>query len=237
MAAQKRVAIVQSNYIPWRGYFDLIAAVDEFVLLDDVQYTRRDWRNRNQIKTPQGMRWLSIPVSVRGRYTQAIYETEVADVGWAEGHWRIVRQHYRDAPGYADASAFVEQLYASAPTHYLSEINRHFLTSICARLGISTPLTLSLDYSPVGEKTERLVDLCCKAGATCYVSGPTAKGYLDEGQFEGAGIAVEWFEYGPYPEYKQVHPPFADRVSILDTLLCTGNDAPRYVRPPELMAR
>ena len=100
MEGRKRVAIVQSNYIPWRGYFDLIASVDEFIVLDDVQYTRRDWRNRNRIKTPQGPQWLTIPVRVSGRYTQLICETEVEDDSWAERHWEIVRLNYRDAAGF-----------------------------------------------------------------------------------------------------------------------------------------
>jgi hypothetical protein len=231
MPEEKRVAIVQSNYVPWRGYFDLIASVDEFILLDDVQYTRRDWRNRNRIKTPEGTRWLGIPVKVSGRYSQAIYETEVADPGWAQRHWRTLYQNYREAPGYTESAEFVEELYANVPTTYLSEINRHFLVAMCRRLEIDTPLTLSLDYGPEGAKSARLVDLCRKANATVYVSGPSAKAYLEEEPFEVAGIRVSWFEYGPYSEYDQVHPPFDPQVSVVDTLLCTGQDAAEYVRP------
>src|SRR3954465_9010354 len=99
MTDVRRVAIVQSNYVPWRGYFDLIASVDEFVLLDDAQYTKRDWRNRNRIKTAQGTRWLSVPVQVSGRYTQAIYDTFVADPDWARSHWETIRQTYARASG------------------------------------------------------------------------------------------------------------------------------------------
>jgi hypothetical protein len=229
MPGEKRVAIVQSNYVPWRGYFDLIASVDEFILLDDVQYTRRDWRNRNRIKTRQGPRWLSIAVKVRGRYTQSIRETEIAEPDWAEQHWRIVEQSYRGAPGFADEGPFVKGLYAESPREYLSHVNRHFLEAICTRLGIETPLTDSLDYGPEGVKSERLIDLCRKAGASEYVSGPAAVAYLDEEEFAAAGIGVSWFEYGPYADYEQIHPPFDPQVSILDVLLCTGADAPRYV--------
>jgi hypothetical protein len=231
MAPEKRVAIVQSNYVPWRGYFDLIASVDEFVLLDDVQYTRRDWRNRNRIKTATGTRWLTIPVQVSGRYTQTIAETRVADEGWAAQHWSIVRQSYAEARGFAEAAPFVEELYASVPDPSLSEVNRHFLAAICRRVEIGTPLTPSRDYRAEGTKTARLLDICRKAGATTYVSGPAAKDYLEEEAFAAAGIDVEWFEYGPYPAYEQVHPPFEPRVSILDTLLCTGARAAAFVRP------
>jgi hypothetical protein len=233
MPSEKRVAIVQSNYVPWRGYFDLIASVDEFVLLDDVQYTRRDWRNRNRIKTEHGTRWLTIPVQVSGRYTQTIAETEVAERGWTEQHWALVRQSYRDAVGFDDAAPFVEELYESAPEPSLSDVNRHFLGAICERLGIPTPLTRSQDYAAEGAKTARLLDICRKAEATTYVSGPSARDYLDEEAFSAEGIAVEWFEYGPYSEYQQVHPPFEPQVSILDTLLCTGEAAAEHVRAVE----
>jgi hypothetical protein len=227
----KTVAIVQSNYVPWRGYFDLIASVDEFVLLDDVQYTRRDWRNRNRIKTPQGTRWLTIPVQVSGRYTQLISETQVDDADWAERHWATVRQSYRGAAAFDEAAPFLEELYASVPGPYLSDVNRHFLGRICEWLGIETPLTRSEDYGSEGVKTDRLVSLCRKTGASVYVSGPSAKAYLDEEEFAAAGIEVSWFEYGPYAEYPQVHPPFDGQVTILDTVLCVGRAAAEHIRP------
>ncbi len=226
----KRVAIVQSNYVPWRGYFDLIASVDEFILLDDVQYTRRDWRNRNRIKTARGTRWLTIAVQVSGRYTQPICETRVADSEWADQHWETVRQAYASAPNMAELGPFVENLYATVPGPFLSQINRHFIEGIARRLGIDTRLSLSLDYEPRGVKSERLLDLCLKADAAEYVSGPAARAYLDEQLFHDNGVAVSWFEYGPYPTYDQIHPPFDPQVSILDVLLCAGADSPELVR-------
>ena len=227
----KRIAIVQSNYVPWRGYFDLMASVDEFVLFDDVQYTRRDWRNRNRIKTAGGTKWLTIAAQVKGQYTQTIRETLVADEGWAQAHWTTLRQAYAKADGFATEAEFVEQLYASVPGPRLSAINHHFLSAIAHRLGIETQLTWSMDYPARGVKDERLLDICLKAGATEYVSGPAARAYLDEQRFADAGIAVSWFEYGPYAEYAQVHPPFDPLVSVLDLLLCAGARAPELVHP------
>jgi len=227
----KRVAIVQSNYIPWRGYFDLIASVDEFVLFDDVQYTRRDWRNRNRIKTAGGSKWLSIAVQVKGQYTQAICETLVADESWPRAHWSTLRQAYLHAEGFADVAQFVEELYATVPGPRLSAVNHHFVSAIAGHLGIETPLTWSMDYDPSGSKTDRLLDICIKAGATEYVSGPAAKAYLDEQRFADAGIAVTWFEYGPYADYPQVHGPFDPQVSILDVLFNAGGRARELVRP------
>jgi WbqC-like protein family len=222
----KRVAIVQSNYVPWRGYFDLIDSVDEFILLDDAQYTRRDWRNRNRIKTPQGTRWLTVAVQVSGRYTQSIWDTRVAEEDWAERHWSTLRAQYARADGLADVTELLADLYATVPGTRLTEVNRHFLNGIAGFLGVTTPITLSLDYDPVGARTERLLDLCVKAGATEYVSGPAARVYLEEDSFTEKGIAVSWFEYGPYADYPQVHPPFDPHVSILDLMLCAGSRTP-----------
>jgi hypothetical protein len=231
------VAIVQSNYVPWRGYFDLIRSVDEFILLDDAQYTKRDWRNRNRIKTPDGTRWLSIPVEVSGRYTQSISETRIADERWSRSHWDLIRSTYSNAPAFDVHAEFIRELYASAPSPYLSDVNRHFLEAINQILGIDTPLVDSRVYSPRGVKDERLLDLCLKAGAVEYVSGPGARAYLDEQLFEAQGIGVTWFEYGPYPEYDQIHPPFIAEVSILDVLLCGGVDAQALIRPLYAEAR
>jgi len=233
----KRVAIVQSNYVPWRGYFDLIASVDEFILLDDAQYTRRDWRNRNRIKTPDGTRWLSIPVQVSGRYTQPVNETRIAEPDWAMRHWDIVRSTYSRSPVFDVHADFLQRLYASAPEPFLSDINRHFLENVNDLLGIDTPLVDSRVYAPQGRREERLLDLCIKAGATEYVSGPTARSYLDGEHFEASGIDVRWFEYGPYGEYDQLHPPFVPDVSIIDVLLCGGTDAPSLVRSFQAHAR
>jgi len=227
----KRIAIVQSNYVPWRGYFDLMASVDEFVLLDDAQYTRRDWRNRNRIKTPRETRWLTIPVEVSGKYTQQICETRVADRRWPESHWQTLRQAYSGAACFAEVQEFVNDLYARTPGPLLSDVNSHFLSELCVWLDITTPQKTSMEYRPQGAKSQRLLDICLKAGATEYVSGPAAKAYLDVELFRSAGIPVAWFEYGPYGEYPQVHSPFDPRVSVLDLLFCTGADAARLVRP------
>src|SRR4051812_8378856 len=108
----KRVAIVQSNYVPWKGYFDLINAVDEFILYDDMQYTRRDWRNRNKIKTPQGPIWITIPLQVKGRYHQRIDEMLVSDPAWAANHWKTLAHNYAAAPCFGEVAEWLQPLYA-----------------------------------------------------------------------------------------------------------------------------
>jgi hypothetical protein len=219
----KKVAIVQSNYIPWKGYFDLIASVDEFILFDDAQYTRRDWRNRNRIKTPEGVEWLTVPVKVRGRYFQTIRETELDGSGWQTAHWRTLQANYRRAPHYAEIAAWLEPLYLHSRYGGLSELNRSLIEAVCRFLGITTGISNSWDYALTDGKSERLASLCEQAGAQAYVSGPSARQYLDERPFAERGIEVSWFDYSGYPEYPQLWGEFAHEVSILDLLFNCGS--------------
>jgi hypothetical protein len=229
--AVKRVAIVQSNYIPWRGYFDLIRSVDEFVLLDDAQYTRRDWRNRNKIKTAQGVKWLTIPVKVKGRYTQRIDETVVSDPSWAVDHWKTLQHAYGSAPHFEEQGAHLKAVYEGIDTDRLSEINRAFIEAVCERLGITTKISWSTDYGPEGTRSDRLIQICGAAGASQYVSGPAARAYLDEKPFDRAGISVSWFEYPEYSEYAQLHSPYEPQVSVVDLLFNVGGRAAQFLGP------
>ena len=156
----KKVAILQSNYIPWKGYFDIINKVDEFILYDDMQYTRRDWRNRNKIVTPNGLLWLSIPVESKGKFFQKINETKVANHDWIDKHWRSIKANYTKAPYFKVYEEMFHDLYESCREYeYLSEINYAFIHLICKILGIHTKISWSSDYPLVDGKTERLVGL------------------------------------------------------------------------------
>jgi hypothetical protein len=226
----RRTAIVQSSYIPWKGYFDLIASVDAFVLLDDVQYTRRDWRNRNRIKTATGTRWLSIPVRSKGRFSQRIDETEVADPSWRRSHWSAIEQAYRDAPHFEAIAAALEPLYASCDAELLGDVNAAFLHRLCELLHVDTPISWSREYETASEPSRRLLDICLQTGATEYVSGPSARDYLDVELFERAGVAVSWADYSGYQPYEQLHGPFEHHVSVIDLLFCAGNDSRRFLK-------
>lgn len=226
----KKVAIVQSNYIPWKGYFDMIAAVDEFILFDDMQYTRRDWRNRNQIKTPQGLQWLTVPVQVKGRYLQTIRETELDGVAWASSHWNTLKQNYGRARYFDEVAQWLKPLYLNTTFTHLSVLNRAFIEAVCRYIGIETVISNSWDYSLAEGKTERLADLCVQAAADVYVSGPAAKDYIVPAVFQDAGVRLEWFDYSGYPEYPQLWGGFAHGVSILDLLFNCGRDAARHMR-------
>ena len=226
----KKVAILQSNYIPWKGYFDMIAAVDEFILYDDMQYTRRDWRNRNQIKTPQGAQWLTVPVQVKGKYDQKIRDTEIDCADWAFLHWKALVQNYRRAPHFDEVAALIEPLYLAETYSHISRLNRRFIEVVCGYLGIKTVISNSWDYTLLDGKTERLADLCAQAGGTEYISGPSAKDYVEVGVFKEKGIKLTWFDYSGYPEYQQLWGEFTHGVTILDLLFNCGKDAHHYMR-------
>lgn len=227
---KKTIAILQSNYIPWKGYFDLIHRVDEFILFDDMQYTRRDWRNRNKIKTSQGLLWLSIAVQAKGNYHQRIKDIVVSDAGWNREHWKTIAHHYARAKWFSTYRERLEELYCGCEETHLSKINHRFLVALCEMLGINTRITWSMDYRLADGKTERLVDLCKQAGATEYISGPAAKDYIEEELFAEAGIRLRWMDYSSYREYEQLYGPFEHHVSIIDLILNEGPQASKYLK-------
>ncbi|SMP77619.1 WbqC-like protein family protein [Desulfonatronum zhilinae] len=226
----KKIAILQSNYIPWKGYFDLIAAVDEFIIYDDMQYTRRDWRNRNKIKTPQGIVWLTVPVKVKGRYQQTIRGTEIDGAHWAAQHWKALSLHYARAPHFQIVAETFKPLYLGRTYSLLSILNRTFIQAVCGFLGITTRISNSWDYTLKDGRTERLVDLCVQAGGTEYISGPSAKEYIQDQVFMDHGIVLTWFDYAGYPEYPQLWNGFTHEVSILDLLFNCGTEASHYMK-------
>jgi hypothetical protein len=225
------VAVVQSSYIPWKGYFDLMRQVDEFILYDDAQFTRRDWRNRNRIKTKDGLLGLTIPVEGKGRYHQPIKDALISDPRWADRHFKTIAAAYGRAAHFREYRDVLEDLYRGATSNRLSEVNRRFLEGLARLLGIGTRLSWSMDYQLPEGRVERLVALCRQAGATRYLSGPSAKAYLEARPFADAGIELAFIDYTGYPEYAQVHPPFVHQVSAIDLLVNVGPEAARYLDP------
>jgi hypothetical protein len=224
-----RLVINQSNYIPWKGYFDLIRAADHFIIYDTCQYTKNDWRNRNQIKTPEGVKWLTIPV--KKHFGQMVRETTTQPGSWARKHWEALKCNYGRAPHFAQYRETIASLYEwAADETFLSAINYQFLKSICGILGIRTPITWSHEYRMAGDKTERLLQLCQAIGADEYISGPAAKAYLDQEAFRRAGIKVIWANYSGYPEYSQMHEPFEHATSVLDLLFNVGPEARSFLK-------
>lgn len=225
----KKIAILQSNYIPWKGYFDLINMVDEFIIFDQVQYTKNDWRNRNQIKTKQGIQWLTIPVRHK-ESDQKIVDTKVSDLKWNTKHWRTIQQSYSKAPYFKEYKDIFEKFYLNNTEEYLSQINFQLIKIINQILGIKTVIKWSSDFDLVEGQTEKLLGICKQAGADIYLSGPAAKDYFDEKLADQEGIQVEWMDYSGYPEYNQLHEPFEHGVTILDLIFNEGPNATKYMK-------
>jgi hypothetical protein len=224
----RRVAVIQSNYIPWKGYFDIIHDVDLFVFYDDVQYTKSDWRNRNKIKTPTGPLWLTIPAG--SDIDRLACDVRLPDSRWAPKHWKSLRQFYSSTPHFKRYEAFFQDVYLGRRWDGLSELNQHVIKAISADfLGIKTKFADSRQFSAQGRKLDRLIDLLLKVDAKTYLSGPAAKTYIDEARFADKGIGVIYKSYERYPEYPQRYPPFDHAVSIVDLLFNVGPDAPHFI--------
>ena len=226
----KRVAVLQSNYIPWRGYFDIIGMADEFIIYDEVQYTKNDWRNRNKIKTRDGLQWLTIPVGVNIK--RSISQVKIPDPGWQKKHWDTIHHSYCRAPYFNELSQLIAPVYLDKAHSSLSMLNLELINLVCNFLGIKTKITSSSSYRLEGDRNSRLISLCKQSKAGVYLSGPSAIGYLDEGLFKRENIAIRWINYDNYPAYPQLWGDFEPRVSILDLIFNTGDDASCYMKFP-----
>ncbi len=223
-----RVGVIQSSFIPWRGYFDFIASVDVFVFHDDIQYTKGDWRNRNKIKTATGLQWLTVPVYYKS-VSQLICDTKIDNSAqWARKHLRAWRTHYQ-AASYLDVAEEILTLLNENNDATISQLNISLIREICGYLGISTPMMLSTELTLEGSKTERLIDLLGKLNASAYLSGPSADAYLDKEAFRRSGIRLEYksYDYAPYP---QLWGDFVGEVTVLDLIANCGPGAKNHIR-------
>ena len=230
-----RVGVIQSNYLPWRGYFDFVDDVDLFVVHDDVQFTKGDWRNRNRLKTPQGMTWMTVPVHYR-HTAQLICETAIDHSrNWQREHRNMIAAHLGKAPYVQDVYDLIEPQF-EARHRTISGLNVGLMEAICRYLAIRTPLRFSSELGLTGVRTERLIELLTAVGATTYVSGPSAKAYLDESRFRDVGIQLEYKEYD-YAPYPQLFGPFEAAVSIVDTIAHCGPTTRAMLKSGATVAR
>lgn len=223
-----RVAAIQSCYLPWRGFFDFIAGVDLFVIYDDIPYSKGSWRNRNQVKTAQGLKWITVPVEAPHLDTpiDAVRIAQVPGRDWREAHRGLLRASLGGCPFGQDALELWEAGVADA-TH-LSALNVALLRKVCAYLGIPTPFRNARDLGLTGRKTDRLLALMNRVGGTTYVSGPAARDYLDEAAFRSAGLRLEYKTYR-YPPYPQPWGPFEGAVTVLDLIANLGPEARHHL--------
>lgn len=223
-----RVGIVQSNYIPWRGYFDFIDDVDLFVYFDDTQYTRRDWRNRNKIKTQNGLKWLTVPVN--DKYGERMIDETPIDYtqNWATKHLNAITQNYKSAPFF---ERYKDRFFELIQTKHdaLSDLNREINAWLMDELSITTPIRLSSEFGKTGAKSDRLLDILKQVGATHYLSGPKAMAYLETDKFHEASITLELKEYA-YAPYPQMFGDFEPYVSVLDLLFNCGPESRKFLK-------
>jgi len=223
-----RVGIIQSNYIPWRGYFDFIDDVDLFIFHDDLQYTKGDWRNRNKIKTPNGLCWLTVPVKY-DKTSQLIEQTRIDySQRWQQKHINQIYTNYHNAPFYR---LYADEFFNIIKQNYetISELNISLIKWSMSKLSIDTPLRMSSEFSPAGSKTDRLIDILKKADADIYLSGPTAKDYLETQKFSAAEIQLEYKSY-QYHDYPQLWGTFEPAVTVLDLLFNCGEYSQEYLK-------
>lgn len=223
-----KVAVLQSNYIPWKGYFDIIHDVDEFVFYDEVQYTKNDWRNRNLLLIGGKPHWITVPTGTH--IHQRILDVKIPNHIWQKKHYQTLCMNYSNTQYFKQYHSFFEDVFLGHCWDYLFELNRYLIEHIAKDfLGITTIFSDSRSYSSTGERNEKLLSLLLSTGADVYISGLAAKAYLAEEEYKKAGIQVIWKDYSGYPEYPQSSKQFTHFVSILDLLFQVGDDAPYYI--------
>ena len=230
-----KVAIHQPQYLPWLGYFDKMDQADCFVLLDDVQFKKNEWQNRNRIKAAAGWQWLTVPVL--HRFPQLIHEVRINQADpWSRKHLRALVSNYASAPFFDLHRPFFEEIYAREWT-LLLDLNLTTITYLVETLGIRTKLVLASSLPvPAGvEATQRLIAICQAVGGDTYLSGVGGRGYLDLARFEEAGIQVVFqaFRTKPYP---QRFGAFVPDLSVVDLLFNCDDDSLRTIRQGRIIA-
>ena len=219
-----RVVILQPGYLPWLGFFDQFRQSDIFIFYDDVQFDRRSWRNRNRIKSHAGIQWLTVPVLKKGRYTQAIRETQIDNTQpWQRKHLGSIRASYARAP-YFDCYYPDIEAVISKPWAFLVDVDMAVIHLVLGWLGLARETRFSSDLCIDGHKTQRLYEICHAFGATEYLSPNAAYAYLDESVFHLNGVRLRYHNYA-HPIYRQQFGPFVSHLSVIDLLFNHGPES------------
>ena len=226
----KKIAMLQSNYIPWKGVFDLAHRVDVFVFYDDVQYTKKDWRSRNKIPTKNGELWLTVPVETKGKFNQLVCEAMIdTSTDWQATHKKTLTLNYSKAPYFSEYGYILDDFYSEHRWTNLSEMNRYMTEKLARILGITTEFVNGPDlHCEGGKEGGKVIAICEKLGCDWFLNGPASKAFMDEELFRNAGISLNYMEY-EYPKYRQRVYPFNHYVSVLDVIFNCGPDAPYYI--------
>jgi len=218
-----KAAILQPAYLPWLGFFDLMDQVDTFVLLDNVQFEKRSWQQRNRIKSPAGLLWLTVPVKSRGRFEQQIAQAEIGEPDFWRDHLRSIEMNYRRAPFFTNYFEECAGIFRTSGGGLLIDLTSTLIKWLARKLGVNTPILRASDLQKAGKRTELLTDLCVKLHASQYLSPIGSAVYLlaEMELMNSRGIAVTFQNY-VHPEYTQLFPPFIPYASVLDLLFNEG---------------
>jgi len=219
-----RVGIHQPMYLPWCGLFDRIARSDLFILLDNVQYSKNYFINRNKIRTPQGWTWLTVPVISHGKSDQLIRDVETdGKIPWEHQHWKSISVSYAKAPYFKEYAGFFDEMYSTRWV-YLNDVIQKTLTYLLQSLDIPTRIILASELDVTGKKNEYILNLCQHVGADEYLSGPDGRNYLNLPQWKDADIEVIFHDYR-HPDYPQLFGSFEPNMSVIDLLFNCGNSS------------
>ena len=224
----KKIAILQSNYIPWKGYFHIIQKVDHFVFLDTAQYTTRDWRNRNQIKTPEGLKWLTVPTN--GTQSMKINEVKIDNsVDWRKKHLKAMERNYKKCRYFKQYFELFQNILIRKNWENLSDLNQFLIKEITGMLGIKTTFSDSREFKLIEGQNEKIISIIKQLDGDYYLTGPSAKSYIDPEMFKRNYIKLEYMDYSNYPVYNQSWGEFAHNVTIFDLLFCKGPNSPKFI--------
>ena len=226
----KKIAISQSNYLPWKGYFELINYVDEFIFFDEVQYTRRDWRNRNILLKNGKKIWITLPIKNKNNYKEKISNMIIDDIKWKKNHLDLIKNCYSKSKYFNEIYDFIRNTIQTNHAIKLSEINQNLIKSICDRLDIKNSFSFSSEIVKSKKNaSERLLEICKIKNCKIYVTGPNAKNYLNQNLFEKNGIKIEWYNYGITKKYYQINETFQPNLSIIDCLMNCGFNKKKFM--------
>ncbi|MCK5052469.1 MAG: WbqC family protein [Candidatus Cloacimonetes bacterium] len=224
----KKIAIIQSNYIPWKGYFHIIQKVDHFVFLDTAQYTNRDWRNRNRIKTPEGLKWLTVPTN--GTQSMKINEVIIDNsTDWRKKHLKSLEKSYGKCKYFNKYFELFNNILMKKNWENLSGLNQLLIKEISRMLDINTFFSDSREFELIEGKNEKIISIIQQLNGDHYITGPAARSYINENIFKLNDIKVELMDYSNYPIYNQPWGMFTNNVSVLDLLFCEGLDSSEFI--------
>ena len=220
----KCVSILQPGYIPWLGFFEQMAYSDIFVIYDDVQYDKNGWRNRNRIKTPQGIQWLTVPVLTANRTGQLVCDVQIDNrTNWRSKHLRAIEQNYKKSTFYDECFPVLESIFTK-DWDSLLELDIFIIDKIREFLGVNKPMLKSSELTSTGKNIDRLINICKELDATEFYEGSAGRNYIDDTSFETNGIKITYQDYR-HPVYPQLYGEFIPYLSILDLLFNCGKDS------------